>query len=124
MDIGMRTTSTCNRFQIDEMPCAHALVVMKEMYLDPQNYCSDYYNTKNWLETYEAAVYPVRNQSSWDIPQEIKDNEILPPLERVKAGRPKKKRTRPSWETKTQIKCTKCGRKGYNRRTSNNPSIE
>ncbi|XP_060959148.1 uncharacterized protein LOC115700082 [Cannabis sativa] len=103
-------TCTCNRFQIDEMPCAHALAVMKEMYLDPQNYCSDYYSTKNWLETYEATVYPVGKQSNWDIPQEIKDIEILPPLERVKAGRPKKKRTRPSWETKTQIKCTKCGR--------------
>ncbi|XP_062100042.1 uncharacterized protein LOC133805912 [Humulus lupulus] len=37
---------TCNRFQNDEMSCAHALPVMKEMNIDPYNYCSLYYTTK------------------------------------------------------------------------------
>ncbi|XP_062075904.1 uncharacterized protein LOC133780036 [Humulus lupulus] len=47
---------TCNRFQKDEMPCAHALDVMKEMNIDPYDYCSHYYTTKVWLETYDAIV--------------------------------------------------------------------
>ncbi|XP_062075550.1 uncharacterized protein LOC133779626 [Humulus lupulus] len=31
---------TSNRFQKDEMPCGHALVLMKEMNIDPYNYYS------------------------------------------------------------------------------------
>ncbi|XP_062113657.1 uncharacterized protein LOC133824703 [Humulus lupulus] len=55
-------TCTCNRFQKDEMPCGHALAVMKEMNIDPYDYCSHYYTTKVWLETYDATVYPVGKQ--------------------------------------------------------------
>ncbi|XP_062100658.1 uncharacterized protein LOC133806584 [Humulus lupulus] len=53
---------TCNRFQNDEFPCGHALAVMKEMNIDPYDYCSHYYTTKVWLETYNAIVYPVGKQ--------------------------------------------------------------
>ncbi|XP_062080194.1 uncharacterized protein LOC133784946 [Humulus lupulus] len=59
---------TCNRFQKDEMPCGHALSVMKEMNIDPYDYCSHYYTTKIWLETYNATVYPVGKQQHWELP--------------------------------------------------------
>ncbi|XP_060969651.1 uncharacterized protein LOC133036896 [Cannabis sativa] len=41
-----KRTCTCNRFQIDEMPCGHAVAVMREMNMDPYTYCSDYYTKK------------------------------------------------------------------------------
>ncbi|KAM6553893.1 hypothetical protein CsatB_014655 [Cannabis sativa] len=33
-------TCSCNQFQLDELPCAHALAVIKEMNLNVYNYCS------------------------------------------------------------------------------------
>ncbi|KAM6590477.1 hypothetical protein CsatA_013082 [Cannabis sativa] len=41
-----KRTCTCNMFQIDEMPCGHAVAVMREMNMDPYTYCSDYYTKK------------------------------------------------------------------------------
>ncbi|XP_030494883.2 uncharacterized protein LOC115710669 [Cannabis sativa] len=43
-----KRTCTCNRFQIDEMPCGHAVAVMREMNMDPYTYCSDYYTKKKF----------------------------------------------------------------------------
>ncbi|XP_062100632.1 uncharacterized protein LOC133806558 [Humulus lupulus] len=82
---------TCNRFQKDEMSCGHALAMMKEMNIDPYDYCSHYYTTKVWLETYDATVYPVGKQQHWELPDFFKDIIVLPPFERVKAGRQKKR---------------------------------
>ncbi|XP_062114260.1 uncharacterized protein LOC133825316 [Humulus lupulus] len=99
-------TCTCNRFQMDEMPCGHALAMMKEMHLDPYIYCSDYYTTKTWRQTYEATVYPVGNQRTWDVPNYVKEIIVLPPDARVKARRPKKRIIRAAWDTKKQNKCS------------------
>ncbi|XP_062094046.1 uncharacterized protein LOC133800089 [Humulus lupulus] len=104
-------TCTCNRFQMDEMPCGHAIAVMKEMNLDPYNYCSHYYTTKTWFETYESTIYSVGNQHNWDVPQYVKDMIVMPPFEKVKAERPKKRRFRAAWENKKQNKCSKCGQR-------------
>ncbi|XP_062114381.1 uncharacterized protein LOC133825463 [Humulus lupulus] len=102
-------TCTCNRFQMDEMPCGHALAVLKEMHLDPYVYYSDYYTTKTWLQVYEATVYPVGNQRTWDVPNYVKEIIVLPLDARVKVGRPKKRSIRAARETKKQNKCSRCG---------------
>ncbi|KAM6569939.1 hypothetical protein CsatB_017924 [Cannabis sativa] len=80
-----KRTCTCNRFQIDEMPCGHAVTVMREMNMDPYTYCSDYYTKKNWLATYSGTVYPIGHQSEWEVPEEVKNIIVLPPHERVKS---------------------------------------
>ncbi|XP_062080313.1 uncharacterized protein LOC133785066 [Humulus lupulus] len=108
---------TCNRFKKDEMPCAHALVVMKEMNIDPYDYCSHYYTTKAWLETYDATVYQIGKQRDWELPDFFKDIIVLPPFERVRVGRPKKRRIIFAWETKKKNKCSKCGQRGHNKKT-------
>ncbi|XP_062103852.1 uncharacterized protein LOC133814968 [Humulus lupulus] len=101
----------------DEMPCGHTLAVMKEMNIDPYDYCSHCYTTKVWLETYDAIVYPVGKQQHWELPNFFKDIIVLPPFERVKAGIPKKRRIIATWETKKKNKCNKCGQIGHNRKT-------
>ncbi|XP_062100209.1 uncharacterized protein LOC133806090 [Humulus lupulus] len=116
-------TCTCNKFQMDEMPCGHALSMMKEIHLDPYVYCSDYYTTKTWLQTYEAIVYPVGNQRTWDVPNYIKEIIILPSDARVKTWRPKKRRIRAAWETKMQNRCSRCGQRGHNRKACQNKPI-
>ncbi|XP_062119223.1 uncharacterized protein LOC133832970 [Humulus lupulus] len=113
-------TCTCNRFQIDEMSSGHALSMMKKINLDPYNYFSDYYTTKTLLETYEATVYHVGHQRTWDVPAYVKETIVLPPNARVKTGRPKKRRIRAVWETKKQNKCSRCDQRGHNRKTCRN----
>ncbi|KAM6543336.1 hypothetical protein CsatB_007783 [Cannabis sativa] len=112
-----KRTCTCNRFQIDEMPCGHAVAVMREMNMDPYTYCSDYYTKKNWLATYSGTVYPIGHQSEWEVPEEVKNIIVLPPHERVKSGRPKTLRRKAGWEKDQHNKCSKCGELGHNKRT-------
>ncbi|KAM6543114.1 hypothetical protein CsatB_007561 [Cannabis sativa] len=95
-------TCTCNMFKIDEMPYGHAMAVMREMNMDPYNY---------W------TVYPIGNQSEWEVPEEVKDIIVLPPHERVKSGRSKTLRRKAGWENDQHKKCSKCGELGHNKRT-------
>ncbi|XP_060968631.1 uncharacterized protein LOC133036152 [Cannabis sativa] len=112
-----KRTCTCNRFQIDEMPCGHSVAVMREMNMDPYTYCSDYYTKKNWLATYSGTVYPIGHQSEWEVPEEVKNIIVLPPHERVKSGRLKTLRRKAGWEKDQHNKCSKCGELGHNKRT-------
>ncbi|XP_060960990.1 uncharacterized protein LOC133031496 [Cannabis sativa] len=85
-------TCTCNRFQKDEMPCNHAVAVMKDLNINTYNYCAQYYTSKAWLQTYEETVYPVGNVREWELPEFFEDIIVLPPKERIKSGRPRKRR--------------------------------
>ncbi|CAA0832688.1 MuDR family transposase [Striga hermonthica] len=52
-------TCTCNRFQMDELPCSHAIRVNRSLHIDPLPFCSSFYKTKNFLETYAEPVSPI-----------------------------------------------------------------
>ncbi|KAM6551781.1 hypothetical protein CsatB_001589 [Cannabis sativa] len=110
-------TCTCNRFQKDEMPCNHAVTVMKDLNINTYNYCAHYYTSKAWLQTYEEIVYPVENVREWELQNFFEHIIVLPPKERIKSGRPRKRRMAAAWETKKQNKCGKCGQKGHNKKT-------
>ena len=73
------------------------------------------------LATYEATVYHLPSQSTWCIPNAIKDMVVLPPKGRIRAGRPKKTRFKNSWETKSENKCGRCRQYGHNKQTCRNP---
>ncbi|XP_018634461.1 uncharacterized protein [Nicotiana tomentosiformis] len=110
VNLGERTC-TCIRFQIDEMPCPHALAVVTYKSLDAYEYCSIYYNTDYLLKTYEISVYPVSDESTWDIPTEILEDVVLPPTGRIKPGRPKKLRIQllpESQAKRCKISCGQC----------------
>ncbi|XP_050207758.1 uncharacterized protein LOC126657158 [Mercurialis annua] len=50
---------TCKKFEIDELPCQHALAILNEMNLDPYQYCSKYYTKESMLATYDETVFPI-----------------------------------------------------------------
>ncbi|XP_049400475.1 uncharacterized protein LOC125864493 [Solanum stenotomum] len=83
---------TCIRFQIDEMPCPHALAVITFKSMDAYQYCSVYYNKDHLLKTYDICTYPVPNESTWDIPREVLEEVVLPPTGKIRPGRPKRLR--------------------------------
>ena len=61
-------TCNCRRFQLDELPCAHAWAVLKYKYIDHIEYCSVYITRKYLLKTYEIPIYLVPDESTWKIP--------------------------------------------------------
>ncbi|XP_015159846.1 protein FAR1-RELATED SEQUENCE 4-like [Solanum tuberosum] len=85
-------TCTCIRFQMDEMPCPHALAVITFKSMDAYQYCSVYYNKDHLLKTYDISTYPVPNESTWDIPREVLEEVVLPPTGKIRPGRPKRLR--------------------------------
>ncbi|KAL2548439.1 zinc finger protein [Forsythia ovata] len=48
---------SCNRFQIDEMPCPHAISVLGGNNMLIYDYCSPYYSKESYLGTYTLVQY-------------------------------------------------------------------
>ena len=117
-------TCSCNRFQVDKMPCTHASAVLKEMNLNPYEYCCTLYMKKTMLATYEGTIYPVGPRDEWEIPTEISEQIILPPIGKARAGRPRMQRYKVSWEGTKSNHCGKCGKTGHNRRRCKNTAKE
>ncbi|XP_050217675.1 uncharacterized protein LOC126668527 [Mercurialis annua] len=99
-------TCCCNIFQIDRIPCAHAVAVIRKYNKNPLLYCTKYYMTETYINTYSHTVYPMTNKSTWNIPQEVKEVIVLPPESRTKSGRPKKKRFVAGHEKRSKNTCS------------------
>ncbi|XP_050205598.2 uncharacterized protein LOC126655447 [Mercurialis annua] len=117
----MERTCTCKRFQLDMIPCIHALAVFNDRHQDPYKYCSKYYTKNEMLAAYEDIVYPIANEESWDIPIEIKNQVVLTPKGKVKAGRPRKQRIKGPTEKSNKNRCGRCEKYGHNKKTCRNP---
>ncbi|KAG5620738.1 hypothetical protein H5410_005956 [Solanum commersonii] len=57
-------TCTCGRFQLDELPCPHALVVLTIKHIGYEKYCFDYYTRKNLLLIYQFQMDSVPDEST------------------------------------------------------------
>ncbi|XP_075100440.1 uncharacterized protein LOC142176475 [Nicotiana tabacum] len=67
MDLKKRTCD-CLEFQLDGLPCPHAIAAINKRYLQKSDYCSNCYSKETWLKIYEGHVNTVGDQKSWDIP--------------------------------------------------------
>ncbi|XP_070030039.1 uncharacterized protein [Nicotiana sylvestris] len=47
---------SCGQFQLDELPCAHALAALRHKNETYENYCSPYYTKESLLRTYKISV--------------------------------------------------------------------
>ncbi|XP_074342727.1 uncharacterized protein LOC141680383 [Apium graveolens] len=97
VDIGLRTCK-CNRFQLDQLPCAHAIAVLQKANHDPYDYCSPYFTKEVMIHAYEETVFPVSHEDTWEVPKNIKSMALYPLQGRVRVGKPKKRRYKASWE--------------------------
>nr|XP_009613672.1 uncharacterized protein LOC104106757 [Nicotiana tomentosiformis] len=61
----------CGQFQLDELPCPHALAALRHRNESYKNYCSLYYTRESLLQTYEIPVDPFPDESKWNMPQYI-----------------------------------------------------
>lgn len=86
VDLG-RGTCTCKVFDIDKFPCIHALAAYQEGPDKMHNLCSKYYMKELWALAYVRTIYPVPDQSEWDIPEDVQNMKVLPPDVTTKRGR-------------------------------------
>nr|XP_009610472.1 uncharacterized protein LOC104104173 [Nicotiana tomentosiformis] len=47
----LEKTCSCGRFQVDELPCPHALAILKSKFLMSEEYCLDYWKPKSVVTT-------------------------------------------------------------------------
>ncbi|KAH0636373.1 hypothetical protein KY285_036130 [Solanum tuberosum] len=115
-----RKTCSCGRFQHDEIPCAHAMAVLKKKNIkDVHPYCSDYYKHDALVNTYAVPMEPMPDKNDWTAPECVLKEVVLPPRYKKMTGRPRKKRNKNPDEklsTKTNC-CGRCGQEGHNIRT-------
>ncbi|XP_049379751.1 uncharacterized protein LOC125844485 [Solanum stenotomum] len=115
-----KKTCSCNRFQVDGIPCAHVWRVLNKKHMLPDEYCSDFYKPETILRTYEVPVYPLLDKSEWNIPEHIDTEVVLPLKYKRPPGRPKKQREKSFSEfskRKGINSCSTCGQLGHNRRS-------
>ena len=91
VDIGLRTC-TFNRFQLDQLPCAHAIVVLQKVNHNPYDYCSSYFKKEATIHAYEETLLPVGYKDTCEVSKNIKSVTLYPPQGWVRTGRQKKKR--------------------------------
>ncbi|KAL5578885.1 hypothetical protein UlMin_011327 [Ulmus minor] len=110
-------TCTCKKFDLEKLPCEHALRAMGEIGENKFYECwLIYYNVSYWRISYDESIYPVLSQSDWEIPDDIGEVMVLPPKlkQQRKRGQPRTNRYRSSSELpKRKHKCTKCGEDGH-----------
>ncbi|XP_019227552.1 PREDICTED: uncharacterized protein LOC109208851 [Nicotiana attenuata] len=114
-----KRTCDCLEFQLDELPCPHAIAAINKRYLQKSNYCSNWYSKKTWLKTYEGHVNTVGHQKSWDIPQNVEPDITKPSDVEILQGRRQKKRHIPATESVPlkSTKCSRCKQVGHNKTT-------
>ncbi|XP_050222281.1 uncharacterized protein LOC126672373 [Mercurialis annua] len=61
-------TCTCKKFEVEEIPCQHAVAVLNERRIEPYEYCSRYYTKASMLATYSETMYPLEKEEEWIIP--------------------------------------------------------
>ncbi|XP_070020633.1 uncharacterized protein [Nicotiana sylvestris] len=115
---------SCGQFQLDELPCAHALAALRHRNETYENYCSPYYTRKSLLLTYEMPVNPLPDEGKWDVSQHILDEVVKPPTgDKRQPWRPHKERYKTFDEIKSKkykVSCGNCGGEEHNKRTCKN----
>ncbi|XP_075091472.1 uncharacterized protein LOC142171685 [Nicotiana tabacum] len=81
---------SCGQFQLDELPCPHALATLRHRNESYENYCSPYYTRESLMQTYEIPIDSLLDESKWDVPQQIEEKVVQPPTRKRQPRRPKK----------------------------------
>ncbi|XP_057811370.1 uncharacterized protein LOC131025588 [Salvia miltiorrhiza] len=92
----------CNEFDLDGMPCSHAIAAITEAKEPVEDYVEAYYLRSSLVQTYSGAVNHLPPLEHWEIPFEVASDIILPNLSRRQAGRPRESRIPSAGERPTQ----------------------
>ncbi|KAJ4726137.1 Zinc finger, PMZ-type, partial [Melia azedarach] len=114
-------TCSCRRFDLSQLPCAHALAACRHICLSHNSLCAHYYTTNTWMNAYAESIHPVGNDVDWLIPSEVREIIVHPPRQRPPVGRRRKQRIPSIGEDVMRRMCSRCHQRGHNRATCKNP---
>ncbi|CAN6860633.1 unnamed protein product [Brassica oleracea] len=106
---------TCNVFDIDKIPCIHAIAAAKYIKRDENRYVDTSHLTETWAKAYAESIHPGGELSTSTYPANIDELSCPPPTTKKRSGRPPTKRKRSVGEfgvpgSKSQShKCSRCG---------------
>ncbi|KAK2638311.1 hypothetical protein Ddye_026106 [Dipteronia dyeriana] len=83
-------TCTCREFQINMLPCKHALDVLHACRKPFIDFCSDHCKKSSLVEAYSGVIRPVGHKSEWGVPEDINSIVVNAPPWVSQAGQPKK----------------------------------
>nr|KAJ0190736.1 hypothetical protein LSAT_V11C800440920 [Lactuca sativa] len=131
---------TCRRWELNGIPCRHAIATIHEMadsgdkVGELYTYVNKVYWLQTWNEAYSYTVDPIKGRAMW--PKSTCPFQLTPPPHHNQHGRPKTKRKRSADEKYDKqmqnhgagepekltrkfvsVRCGKCNNKGHNSRT-------
>ena len=117
---------TCRRFDLEKMPCKHAIAAAEKMNISCISLCHLYYHRSYLYNSYATAIMP--RYFSVPVPEYFAIKVCSPPLCKQQPWRPKKSRVKPCLEialekkrARKQNACGNCNEVGHNRKTCKLP---
>ena len=107
---------TCQQFDLDHIPCAHAIAACRFYNISCYTLCSQYFTTKALLSSYSKCIYPTGNELDWVILDHIRNKIVLPPKMRRPTRKPRKVRIPFGGEGKRTSRCSRCGQYEHNKK--------
>lgn len=113
---------SCRRFDLEKLPCVHAIAAAEATKLSTISLCHPYYLTNYLYNAYSVAVMP--RDADTPVPNNVAGKICLPSEVRQPPGRPKNSRMK-SWFEKgenkkrprKEHKCSICNQVGHNCKT-------
>ncbi|XP_068652065.1 uncharacterized protein [Aristolochia californica] len=114
-------TCTCNHFQMEQIPCTHAIAVCAKINYDFNQLCSRWYTTEAYRGTYAIGFYPHKDKLYWP----NTGVRVVPPIARKQPGRPRSVRIRTEMDKgeRGTYFCGTCKQSGHNSRKCRNPPV-
>ena len=81
---------SCKYFENIKIPCGHAMIAADGIGLPHTTLVGQCYRTTTWRDTYAGVIYPEANPRDVDIPEDVGECSLLPPLTKRPAGRRRK----------------------------------
>ncbi|KAL0710612.1 hypothetical protein Bca4012_017590 [Brassica carinata] len=83
---------SCKYFDNMQIPCGHALLAADNLKVPYATLVGQWYKTDAWRETYAGIISPIGDPRDEDIPEEVRNKVLMPPVTKRQAGRRKTKR--------------------------------
>ncbi|KAL1190833.1 Protein FAR1-RELATED SEQUENCE 6 [Cardamine amara subsp. amara] len=113
---------TCRRFDIDKLPCVHAIAAAEHKNVSRVSLCHPYYFSQFLGNAYAGSVMP--NDFAVPVPDDVGIQVCTPPIPRNQPGRPKISRMKSCLEVASEKKrrrkqhtCSLCKKEGHNAKT-------
>ncbi|KAJ4810651.1 MuDR family transposase [Rhynchospora pubera] len=115
---------SCRRWQVDGLPCMHALAVFERTDRGVYDYCSKYFTAECYRLAYSSSINPIPDVGQpIACSSELIHSSVTPPTRtRRMAGRPKEKPADPRISIKRSNRCSKCKVYGHNKATCKMPA--